>query len=159
MDGDSEKRAVVFIKEIVPKPLITIIANTLYNENYETMKMSHAHSKNKKIYHFGRKSLDQSIAVNLENEKLNVKSGSHEEFITEHYWGYAEIDEKSTNEYEVVHPKWTQRKVSSYDIKIDFADIYGQSFHLLNQQKPFSVLYCDGSEVSVENKTKIASKT
>ncbi len=35
------RRGVVFIKEIVPKSLITVIANTIYNEHYETRKMSH----------------------------------------------------------------------------------------------------------------------
>ena len=33
------KRGVVFIKEIVPKKAITFIANTLYQEHYETQKM------------------------------------------------------------------------------------------------------------------------
>ncbi|MFB0909102.1 MAG: DUF2071 domain-containing protein, partial [Spirosomataceae bacterium] len=40
------KRGVVFIKEIVPKPALTIIANTLYNENYETMPMRHNWEEN-----------------------------------------------------------------------------------------------------------------
>lgn len=35
------KRGVVFVKEIVPKHAITFVANTLYNEAYETRKMSH----------------------------------------------------------------------------------------------------------------------
>ena len=35
------KRGVVFIKEIVPKPAITFIANTVYNENYVTLPMKH----------------------------------------------------------------------------------------------------------------------
>jgi hypothetical protein len=35
------KRGVVFIKEIVPKPALTFIANTVYKENYVTLPMSH----------------------------------------------------------------------------------------------------------------------
>ena len=35
------KRGVVFIKEIVPKPALTFIANTIYKEHYQTMKMGH----------------------------------------------------------------------------------------------------------------------
>src|SRR5688500_2284903 len=31
------KRGVVFIKEIVPLPTLTFVANTIYKENYETM--------------------------------------------------------------------------------------------------------------------------
>ena len=35
------KRGVVFIKEIVPKPAITFVANTIYKENYQTLNMKH----------------------------------------------------------------------------------------------------------------------
>ena len=35
------KRGVVFIKEIVPKPALTFVANKVYNENYETLSMRH----------------------------------------------------------------------------------------------------------------------
>lgn len=38
---DGWRRGVVFIKEIVPKPELTCVANTVYRENYETMPMAH----------------------------------------------------------------------------------------------------------------------
>jgi uncharacterized protein YqjF (DUF2071 family) len=44
----NDKRAVVFIKEIVPKSLITFIANTFYNEHYETHQMEHVNDSKKK---------------------------------------------------------------------------------------------------------------
>src|SRR3954453_11964004 len=36
-DGQAWKRGVVFIKEIVPRPMLTLVANTLYKEHYETL--------------------------------------------------------------------------------------------------------------------------
>lgn len=39
--GDEWKRGVVFIKEIVPRPALTFVANTIYGENYETMRTDH----------------------------------------------------------------------------------------------------------------------
>src|SRR6185503_10721641 len=38
-DQGEWKRGVVFIKEIVPRAALAFVANTLYNENYETMPM------------------------------------------------------------------------------------------------------------------------
>ncbi len=35
------KRGVVFIKEIAPKPLITLVANSIYHEYYFTAEMKH----------------------------------------------------------------------------------------------------------------------
>jgi hypothetical protein len=40
-DRGEWKRGVVFIKEIVPKPALTFVANTVYGEKYETMPMGH----------------------------------------------------------------------------------------------------------------------
>ena len=40
-ENNEWKRGVVFIKEIVPKPALTFVANMVFKENYETLKMSH----------------------------------------------------------------------------------------------------------------------
>ena len=40
------KRGTVFIKEIVPKPAVTLVANTLYKEHYQTLKMQHSRTTN-----------------------------------------------------------------------------------------------------------------
>ena len=39
------RRGVVFIKEIVPKPMLTFVANTVYKEHYETLPMKHSWEK------------------------------------------------------------------------------------------------------------------
>ena len=36
-----------FIKEIVPKPAPTIVANTVYKEHYQTLRMKHSITENK----------------------------------------------------------------------------------------------------------------
>lgn len=48
LENNIWKRGVVFIKEIVPKPAITLVANTMYNENYETVLMQHVWVENTK---------------------------------------------------------------------------------------------------------------
>jgi hypothetical protein len=50
---------------------------------------------------------------------VEIETGSEEEFITEHYWGYTKI-KKSTSEYQVEHPTWEAYKVNSYSINVDF---------------------------------------
>ena len=44
-DGEQWKRGVGFVSEIVPKPLVTIMANLLYNEHYSTACMNHRITK------------------------------------------------------------------------------------------------------------------
>jgi uncharacterized protein YqjF (DUF2071 family) len=152
------KRGVVFIKEIVPKPMITLVANTLYREHYITLPMDHTWNlnetelkvhyslkKNKTRFHFG---------VTAKNEPLPLVNGSEAEFITEHFWGYAKWDEHTSNEYEVGHPRWFTYPIISSEINFDFQTIYGDPFSFLNHAKPVSIYLAEGSEIFV-NKGKL----
>ncbi len=159
--NDVYKRGVVFIKEIVPKPAITFVANTVYGENYETMKMSHKwieNADNREIEYTWQKNKKQKInSIYLKTAKnlSEIEPESKTEFITEHYWGYAKQNDKKTNEYEVTHPKWQQYEVLEYKINADFGEIYGQEFSFLDNQKPNSVMLAEGSKITVEPKSKI----
>jgi uncharacterized protein len=157
-DGKNWKRGVVFIKEIVPRVAITWIANSFYNEHYETMPMKHSwkNSDNRiEISYQWKKGQWYSLNLIANNDLLEIGSGSEAEFITEHYWGYAKVNEKKTNEYEVKHPRWKQYEVLNTQIDVDFGLIYGDKFAFLNQYKPVSSILAEGSEISVEPKRVI----
>lgn len=157
-DNGQWKRGVVFVKEIVPKAMITFIANTLYNEKYATHQCRH---KVEKVdsqafgeslfveYSWKHKSVWNSISVNANVKPEPIASGSEEEFITEHYWGYASYNTQKTNEYEVQHPRWNVHRVQNSQILCNFKELYGQEFAFLKDTKPNSVLLAEGSEVSV----------
>lgn len=159
-DGKQWKRGVVFIKEIVPKPALTLIANSVYNENYETLPMQHEwieNSKNRIVtYKWKKNQLWNSLKITAAVEPTEIAPNSETEFITEHYWGYAQIDKNSSNEYEVTHPKWEKYDVTDYHINVDFEATYGDEFQFLNQVNPLSVMLAEGSKITVENKNKIA---
>jgi len=158
-ENESWKRGVVFIKEIVPKPALTFVANTLYKEHYETLPMSHKWEENKTNrvveYQWKKKNRWQSFKVTADLESIEIPEGSETEFITEHYWGYAKVNENVTNEYEVTHPKWRQYQVKNTKIEVDFGIVYGNDFEFLNTMKPETVMLAEGSEITVENKKTI----
>lgn len=158
-DGDTWKRGVVFIKEIVPKFALSVVANTIYNENYETMPMTHSWSetddKREVEYRWRCKNEWQSFTVTANKGLSEIMAGSEAEFITEHYWGYARYSDSKTNEYEVRHPKWAQYKVKDFKIAVDFGLTYGKEFEFLNGQQPVSVMLAEGSDISVEGKKVI----
>lgn len=151
-DGESWKRGVVFIKEFVPKPAITFVANTIYKENYQTFQMKHVWTeeenqlevdyswKNKNWHNF-------SVTAGSKAEEILI--GSEEEFITEHYWGYTKIGANRTSEYGVEHPRWQVYPVKNYKINVDFGINYGSDFIFLNQAKPDSVILAEGSAIRV----------
>ncbi|OUR99383.1 hypothetical protein A9Q86_12495 [Flavobacteriales bacterium 33_180_T64] len=154
----NDKRGVVFIKEIVPKPLITYVANSIYHEHYQTHKMSHKWVHNEQFNYFEYRwklnSIWQTISVKTENTYTQISEHSETQFITEHYFGYTKHD-NTTFEYEIVHPTWQQLKVIDYKIDLDFKANYGEAFAFLNHTKPTSVILTKGSQVVVKNKKTI----
>ncbi|AZA99410.1 DUF2071 domain-containing protein [Chryseobacterium joostei] len=151
------KRGVVFIKEIVPKPALSFVANSVYKENYHTMPMKNLiHEKEDELlikYSWRDKSW-HSIQIMAENKAKPMEADSEFEFITEHYFGFTK-KENSTSEYEVCHSKWDCYEVKDHHVEIDFHKVYGKDFECLNHQEPVSVMLAEGSEIAVKTKKYI----
>lgn len=158
VEGDSIRRGVVFIREIVPKPLLTLIANILYKEHYVTMPMQHEWKEEYgglSISYEWKKEKWYSCQVQASSNLKAILPGSEEEFITEHYWGYSKLSESKTLEYRVNHPRWEVYPIRSYAVDVDFGALYGEDFGFLNHQKPDSVLLAEGSQIQVFNNRNI----
>ena len=158
-DNGEWKRGVVFIKEIVPKPMLSFVAYVIYKEHYQTMKMDHAwiegESDRTIKYSWYMNDVENSFSIRSSLKPFKTEIGSEEEFITEHYWGNTKANENSSFEYEVTHPRWGCYDVLDKQLNVDFELIYGNDFSELSNQEPLSVMLAEGSEISVENKRKI----
>ena len=73
-----------------------------------------------------------------------------EEFIFEHYYGYTKINDQSTEEYKVNHPRWKVNQVLDHRIDCDFTAMYGKDFSFLNDQTADSVIFAEGSAVTID---------
>jgi uncharacterized protein YqjF (DUF2071 family) len=152
------KRGVVFIKEIVPRPALTFVANSIYNENYQTLPMTHHWEFSGSSWSIGyqwKLKRWNSFSVQADVAAININEGSEEEFITEHYWGYTRINPNKTSEYEVQHPRWQVYPVKEYQIDVEFGALYGTEFEFLKSEKPRSVFLAEGSEIAVKGGTII----
>lgn len=158
-DGDTWKRGVVFVKEIVPKPMLTLVANTVYKEHYQTLPMRFLWEEDKGerkiVYEWKSEGAWQLFETIAEFAPSEIAPGSEAEFITEHYWGYTKVNPRKTFEYQVTHPRWEQYKVKSHRIEVDFGKVYGEKFAFINQLEPVSVMLAEGSEITVEGKSRI----
>lgn len=157
-EGNEWKRGVVFIKELVPKPALTFIANTVYKEHYQSVAMKHEikEMNTSLLFNYSWKMNNQWQNISIETVKglTLILPNTEADFICEHYFGYTK-HKNTTFEYEVKHPSWKQLKVIDYNIEVDFKLNYGSDFDFLNTQKPISVILAKGSKISVENKIKI----
>ena len=147
------KRGVVFIKEIVPKRMITFVANTIYKEKYATHTMQHqweiTEEELKVSYRWKVGSDWNQLTAIAEKETAPVQDGSAEEFITEHYWGYTQISKQITGQYEVSHPKWNIHRVREYTVQCSVETLYGKAFASALAQPPQSVFLAEGSAIKV----------
>jgi uncharacterized protein len=158
-DSNEWKRGVVFIREIVPKPALTFVANTIYNEKYETMPMNHlweVRDSRITVEYSWKKESWQKFRVTGNSNPIEIGKGSEEEFITEHFLGYTKITEQRTNEYGVEHPRWKVYPVDEYLIEVDFGLVYGLEFSFLTNEKPKSVFLAEGSEIVVRSGIRIS---
>lgn len=150
-DEGQWKRGVVFIREFVPLPMVTLIANTLYRERYLTVPMRHRWSVAPDIievqYSWKRPQWN-SLEITAENKPELIAAGSEEEFITQHFWGYS-IKPGGTSEYQVAHELWQSYRVTSFDLQVDYLSCYGSAFGFLDKLQPHSVYLVEGSVVNV----------
>jgi uncharacterized protein YqjF (DUF2071 family) len=152
------KRGVVFIKEIVPKSVLSLVANTVYKEHYQTLPMEHSWIINDdtlEVTYKWKNTVWNSVKVTAENRLTSLEVGSEEDFISEHYWGYTKTSENTTSEYGVEHPVWQFYKVKDYSINVNFEESYSSEFGFLNDANPISVFLAEGSEITVREGRKI----
>lgn len=153
-ENDKWKRGVVFVKEIVPRRIISFIANTLYGEKYVCLPMRHnwlTLDNNKlsiEYYWKVNNQWDFIKAIADQHAKI-YDEGTEENFITEHYWGYTNLPKKTTGEYRVTHPQWRIHSVHSYEISCSTEALYGNEFVETLQQPPRSVFLAEGSAITV----------
>jgi hypothetical protein len=153
IEGISEKRGVVFINETVPYKSVAWLANKLYKEHYisiPTKNSTDIGKSGKKIrYEWKINKAWNHLAVHAAPENEKMLEGSIEEFIFEHYYGYTKINDLVSQEYKVNHPRWLVNKVTDYSIDCDFTAMYGSDFSFLNNQQADSVIFAEGSPISV----------
>lgn len=150
------RRAVVFIKEIVPRRAVAWIARAVYGENYIALPMSHTitqqDDQRRVSYGWSYRGEACRLGVTVTGESHDPEAGSAEEFISEHYWGYTRTRSGRTGEYRVEHPRWRIWKAATSELVCDAAALYGSAFADVLRE-PASAFLADGSVVKVYNRT------
>ncbi len=151
------RRGVVFIRELAPRFAICLTARVLYNEQYLTVPMGHqlavadgaADAVRGVSYWWRYGGREDRISVNVDGDARAVDEGSHEAFITGHYWGYSRLRNGATLEYRVEHRPWRIWKATEARLDCDVKELYGREFAECLSGPPASAFLLDGSPVTV----------
>ena len=162
--SDGWRRAVVFVKEIVPHVAIALTARVFYGENYVALPMMHriegevgsAKGPRTVSYSWWLRGKENRMEVSAHGNADEVAEGSDVEFITDHYWGYARRRGGRTTEYRVDHPHWKIRAATATRLDCDVAALYGDQFAEFLKEPPASTFLADGSKVTVFRGTSLS---
>jgi uncharacterized protein len=154
--ADTWRPGVCFIREIVPRRAIAAVARIFYGEPYLTLPMKseilHRDGQVQVEYGWRRGTKWETLFMSATGDPVALSAGSHEEFITEHYWGYTKIGD-NLSEYRVEHPRWKIWPASSTTLKADMGALCGKEFASPLSAQPVSTFIAEGSYVEVWRKS------
>ncbi len=155
------RRAVVFIRELVPRAAIATVARWTYNEPYLAVPMSHETaldpaSGGHVAYSWRHDGAEYRLGASAAGPARPLQPGSEAEFITEHYWGYTRQRDSATLEYRVEHPRWDVWTATDAAFAGPAASLYGDDFGPVLSAAPRSAFIAVGSEVAVHVGQRVA---
>lgn len=157
--ADTWRRGVVFIRELVPRRAIALVARTFYGENYVALPMKHqidhVDPRLSVEYSWRRGRKWELLKMSATGEAQTIPAGSHAEFITEHYWGYTCV-KAGCSEYRVEHSRWKVWNASSFELSAEIASLYGEQFVEPLSATPRSAFIADGSPIQVLLREQLA---
>ena len=155
------RRAVVFVRELVPRAAIAAVARWMYNEPYLAVPMSHAvelapDSGGRVSYRWRHAGADYRLSATVTGPAGQLVAGSEAEFITEHYWGYTRQRDGGTLEYHVEHPRWRLWSTAEAAFSGPAGALYGEAFGAVVSGPPRSAFVALGSDVAVRVGERLA---
>jgi uncharacterized protein YqjF (DUF2071 family) len=156
--ADTWRRGVVFVRELVPRRAIALVARAFYGERYLALPMKHdiehVDGRVKVEYSWRRGTKWESLKMTASGEPQSIPARSHAEFITEHYWGYTSV-RSGCSEYRVQHARWKVWKSETHEFRADVSALYGDQFVETLNAAPRSALIAEGSPITVERRELI----
>jgi len=157
--GGDLRRGVVFIAEVVPRAAIAATARMVYGEKYVHLPMEHRIETERSNWaaeyrwQVGQKWC--ALSARTVGQPAYAREGSMEQFITEHYWGYATQRSGESFEYRVSHPRWQVCATSKAAFEGDASALYGRELAVVLQRLPDCAFVADGSPVIVFRGDKV----
>ncbi len=147
------RRGVVFVREFAPSPLVCGLANLLYNEPYTAVPMTSRVSQIgdlRRVRHdFVVDGQPQMVAATAQGRATEPSADSFEAWVKEQEAGFNRSRRAALTAFRVWHPAWRIYPVQNYQMRVDFARLYGEQWRFLQNQRPDSVVLAEGSQIAI----------
>ncbi|HET8625550.1 MAG TPA: DUF2071 domain-containing protein [Gemmatimonadales bacterium] len=156
-EGGALRRGVVFIREMVPRRILALVARWGLNEPYLVAPIRHVIDMDRALagapgrirYEWHRHGRWQSLEAETEGLPAQVVPDSEAEFITERPWGYTSQRDGSCLEYHVCHPRWRVWAVRRAALDGDALPPFGAQSATPFRQPPISAFVAEGSPAAM----------
>ncbi len=149
----SERRGVVFVRELVRSAFVAQVARRWYNEPYSKARIAERVERDGDTVRVGYEfAVDGGVgrmAVEADAEAVVPPEDSAEHWFKEHQWGYGVTRGGRALRYEVRHPVWACHRVRSAAIDVDWGRVYGGEWAGMRGAEPVGVVLAAGSGVEV----------
>lgn len=155
------RRAVVFVRELVPRWAIATVARLVYNEPYLAVPMTHdvrvtPDAGRTATYGWRYQGASFALTAQADGPAQPLVPESEAEFITEHYWAYTRQRDGGTLEYQVEHPPWNVWTATRATFTGPGELLYGPDFGPILARPPASAFLAVGSPVAVHKGVRLA---
>ena len=151
------RRAVVFVRELVPRRAIALVARWCYNEPYAAVPMRHEvemtgaeqGEPGQAVYSWSVAGRWHRLEATTRGRPAVPDLASEAAFTAEHYWGYTVQRDGGAKEYRVEHPPWLVWQAERARFDCDVSAVYGAGFAECLSPSPRSAFVAQGSAVTV----------
>ena len=149
LPGGEVRHGVTFVRELVPRLAIALVARAVFNEPYRAVPMRHSVASDRRSYEWRTGGVWQGVSATTVGAPEVPPGASREAFVTQRHWGYTRQRDGRTIEYEVKHELWRVWQVESPQLAADVATLWGDAFVPTLSGRPVGALVADGSPVTV----------
>ena len=159
------RRGVVFVRELVPRAAVALLARLACNEPYAAVPMrslvpdAPLDAPGPLAYEWRGRTGWQRLTATAVGAPAVPAPESQAAFITQHHWGYTRQRDGSTVEYRVDHPPWRVWAAAAPALTADVTRLYGAAFASALSGPPASALVAEGSPVTVYAPRRLTPKT
>ena len=155
--GSAWRRGVVFLRELVAKRTVALVARVFYGEQFLRVPMSRRIERSDPFaapqhvdYRWRFRGRDHRIAAQPIGPPEPPAPGSLADFVVEHYWAYTSTRRgDKTIEYLVTHPAWQTAPAADAALDCDTHAQYGDALGECLTGTPTSAFWADGSAVCI----------
>lgn len=147
------RAAVRFVQELVPSRLMAAVARLVYGEPFRAgpvlSRLVQENGACSAEYRFGLDRPRWRVAVRAALHAEVPAPDTFEHWVKERVRGCRTDRAGHLRTFDVTHPPWGVRAITATEIRVGFAELYGATWARLDVIEPVSVVFAEGSEVTV----------